>query len=1122
MKQIRSVLRTSGFVSSIFKAAPALLLAALFGVMTLSAQTITTGDIAGTVKDQTGAIVPGATVELKSLDTGNTRNQQANQSGEYRFTTLPPGNYQISASMTGLKSDVEKTQIAVGQVATFDLTVKPEASQQIVEVTSVAPLLQSENANLATTYDTHQLENLPAPGNDMTSYAFSTPGVTISTGGGYGNFSAFGLPGVSNLFTLNGTDNMDPYLNLNNSGASNLTLGSNEISEAAVVLNGYTGQYGRQAGANVNYVTKSGTNQWHGNAGWWYNDRVLNANDFFNNANGVARPFSISNEWADSIGGPIVKDKLFFFIDNEGLRYVLPAGGPVYIPTPAFSNYVLGNLAATNAAAVPFYQTALGLYAHASGAGQARPVTLNDDPSGAYGCGDFAGGGFGTASTPCAEVFRSTVNNLNTEWLLAARVDYNVGAKDRLFFRYNTDHGVQATGTDPINSAFNANSVQPSYGGQLGWTRTVTATQVNQLLLSGNYYTAIFGPPDLAKALATFPTTFTFSNGLFNNLGGTDYSYPQGRKVRQWQAVDDYSWSLGTHTVKFGGNARKNFVSTYAYGGNTSGTVNFNSMTDFVNGVLSPDTGSNYSQTFARIGAENLTMYSVGFYLQDEWRVRQNLTLTLAARFDRNSNIRCGVGCFNELATQPFGQLVHDPTIPYNQAISTGLKEAFPSIEPIVAEPRVGFAYNPKSNTVIRGGFGIFSDLYQGLIADRLITNAPAVASFSSTGLVALNNPNSIFAAAANSNAIFQNGFNSGATYAQMLALLPNQFSAPNMNTVANKMYNPKYYEWNFEVQQGFGRNYVFSANYVGNKGYQEANQTLFGNAYGAGFQGVSATVPDVRFGQIRELNSDGFSNYNGLVTNLRWRPTSNFTGSISYTWSHALDTCSNACLEPFNALTAPSIRYQLSPLGLRSLNYSSADYDIRHSVNANYVYTLAPSHFSNGFVRALAGGWTVGGTVYWHTGYPFSVVDSAVRANLNNVTGIANQTILAEYLGGFSAGSCTTPNVPCFSASSFAPASSQFNWGNLTRNSFRGPGYFDTDMNLNRTFSLTERFKLLIGMNAFNLFNHPNFDLPFNNVGGNYGSIQSTVSAPTSAYGSFVGSDVSGRVLQTQIKLTF
>ncbi|HSU57857.1 MAG TPA: TonB-dependent receptor [Bryobacteraceae bacterium] len=1108
---------------------------ALFGAVALFGQTITTGDITGSVKDPTGAVIPTATITLKNTDNGETRTATPNSSGEYRFSTLPAGNYEISAATPGLKSGVGKVRISIGQVATLDLVLQPESSKTVVQVTETVPLVQSDNANLATTFNANQLENLPAPGNDMTAYAFTAPGVTISTGAGYGSFSAFGLPGVSNLFTINGNDNMDPYLNLNNSGASNLTLGSNEISEAAVVLNGYTGQYGRQAGANVNYVTKSGTNQWHGNAAWYYNGRVMNANDFFNNATGTARPFSISNEWADSIGGPILKNKLFFFVDNEGLRYVLAAGGPVYIPTSDFASFVSKNIAMTNPAATPFYTTALGLYAGSSGTARATPVTSALDPY--LGCGDIASNGpptdsgalaaytagFGTTRA-CASTFRSTVNNLNTEWLMAARVDYNISNNDRVYFRYNTDHGIQATGTDPINSAFNANSVQPSYGGQFGYTRVVSASMVNQLLLSASYYTAIFGPPDLAAALKIFPTTFAFNDGLYSNLGGSDNAYPQGRKVRQWQLVDDYSWNLGRHTVKFGTNIRRNFISTYAYGSNTSGLFTFNSMTDFLDGSLG--NGSTYAQAFSSIGAEGLSLYSAGFYGQDEWKVRPNLTLTLALRMDRNSNIKCSAGCFNELMGQPFRQVNHSATTPYNAVIQTGLKEAFPSVEPVVIAPRLGFAYNAAGSTVIRGGFGIFSDLYQGLIADRLITNAPAVASFTtSSGLVALNDPNSAFAAVADSNAAFRNGFANGATAAQMKAAAP-LFKNPNFNTVANKLYNPKYYEWNFELQQALGPKYMFSMNYVGNKGYQEINQNLFNNAYSAtGFQALPTSAPDPRFGEIRELNSQGWSNYNGLVTAFKFRVSSNFTGSFSYTWSHALDTCSNSCLEPFNADTAVSLRYQISPVSLRALNYGNADYDIRHSINANYVYTVPVSYFHNWLTRSVLGGWTIAGTLFYHSGYPFSIVNSGVRSGqVSNASGIATQIFLADLASPASAfGSCTTPNVPCYSASQFLAAADQHDFGNITRNAFRGSGYFDTDVNVNKTFAIHERYRLMIGAYLFNVLNHPNFDLPDNNVAsGSFGTILNTVSAPTSAYGSFQGSAVSGRVIQTQVKFTF
>jgi hypothetical protein len=193
--------------------------------------------------------------------------------------------------------------------------------------------------------------------------------------------------------------------------------------------------------------------------------------------------------------------------------------------------------------------------------------------------------------------------------------------------------------------------------------------------------------------------------------------------------------------------------------------------------------------------------------------------------------------------------------------------------------------------------------------------------------------------------------------------------------------------------------------------------------------------------------------------------------------------------------------------------------------LNANYVYTLPTSYFHNGLLRTVLGGWTVAGTFFYHSGYPFSVVDSAVRSQggVKNATGIATQTFLADSLGSPINASCTTPNVPCFNTSLFALAANQLNYGNIGRNSFRGPGYFDTDMNVNKTFAIHERYRLLIGAYFFNILNHPNFDLPVNNLAlGNFGTINSTVSAPSSAYGSFQGSAVSGRVIQTQVKFTF
>src|SRR6185312_189484 len=198
--------------------------------------------------------------------TGAVRTATTNDSGAYRASLLKPGKYAISAAAKGLTTATAEAEVSVGQVQVVNLVASPEAATQTVEVTDSAPLLNTENANVSTSFNQAQLNALPTPGGDITSVAYTAPGVVVSTGAGFGNFSSFGLPATSNLFTLNGNDNMDPYLNVNTSGASNLTLGQSEVQEAVIVQNGYSGQYGRQAGAQVNYTTKSGANAFHGDA----------------------------------------------------------------------------------------------------------------------------------------------------------------------------------------------------------------------------------------------------------------------------------------------------------------------------------------------------------------------------------------------------------------------------------------------------------------------------------------------------------------------------------------------------------------------------------------------------------------------------------------------------------------------------------------------------------------------------------------------------------------------------------------------------------------------------------------------------------------------------------------
>ena len=272
----------------------ALLLVAGLFAMQMMAQTTTSGDLAGTVTDPSNAVVSGAGVSVTSVDTGANYTTKSTSTGSYRAPSLKPGDYKVTVTQSGFRTTVETVTIALGAVTTANIQLQVGQGSETVEVTGAAPLIQTEDANISTAFTQKQVDLLPNGGNDLTAVAQTAPGVQMNTssGGGYGNFNAFGLPATSNLFTVNGNDENDPYLNLNNSGATNLLLGKNEVQETAVVSNGYTGQYGRMAGAQVDYATKSGTNDWHGNAQYFYNSGGFNANDWFNNPHCDSDPAS--------------------------------------------------------------------------------------------------------------------------------------------------------------------------------------------------------------------------------------------------------------------------------------------------------------------------------------------------------------------------------------------------------------------------------------------------------------------------------------------------------------------------------------------------------------------------------------------------------------------------------------------------------------------------------------------------------------------------------------------------------------------------------------------------------------------------------------------------------------
>jgi Carboxypeptidase regulatory-like domain len=1120
-----------------------LLAAVIFSPAFCGAQSLTAGDIAGTVLDPSGAAVPGANVTLTSLDTGAKQTTTTSATGAYRFALLNPGNYSVEATAAGFQAVQEKATVSVGQASTVNIKLAVgSANTTVVEVTAGSSVVQTENGNVSSTITPEAIANMPNPGNDLSYYVQTSPGATMNTQGGYGNSATYGISATSNLFTIDGMNENDPFLNLNNSGATNLFLGSNDVREATVVNNGYSGEYGELAGANVNYVTKSGSNSFHGNAEYFWNGSVLNANAWFNNHTTpvTPRPFDNANQWAASIGGPIRKNKTFFFMDTEGLRLLIPTAEPVNVPSPAFEAATLANLTAVgNAAEIPFYNRIFSIYNGASGYSRAANVL----PAGGCDGGVTLAGG-----APCALQFQSNIDNLTDEWLLTARVDQNIGNKDRAFVHFRTDHGLQATYTDPLTPVLNAVSHQPQYEGQLQETHTVGANGINQLILSGGWYSAVFSTANLAASQALIPYQLDFLGGQLQNpgspTGAAEYgSWPQGRNVTQYQISDDYSWQKSKHSLKFGVNFRRNDITDYTPGGfnGTIPTANFASLGSFYGGTV-----DSFVEAYPVRPTEPLALYALGLYAQDEWSIKPHLKITLALRAEHNSNPICQTNCFARLSNS-FDSVSHDPAQPYNQAIVSGLHQALPDYQGISWEPRFGFAWQPwgDGRTVFRGGIGIFADVFPGTIATNFDTNSPLKNEFiASGGLLAPGFPGSAQTATNASNVAFTSGFASGLNLAQISAIAP-LFTPPAFFNAAHSIHYPTYDEWNFEVQQPLGSKMSLSINYVGNHGSYLALINPALNSYcnvactgalsalsGAtvtSFVGLPAAPLDTRFSTVSEASNPGVSNYNGMTVVFTRHVSSSLQVQASYTWSHAMDDISNGGFLPFNLSTNTSILGPQNPFNFRAYNYGNSDYDSRNQFSASYVYNTPNLR---GVWGALLD-WTISGTFFAHNGYPFTVIDSASTGVLNSYnygpspTGFGPDLFANSAVGPLTCGTSAT-TTPCLTPAEFSSAvgpGGVASFGNQRRNQVYGPKFFDTDLTLMKTMLIPhwEGAKFQFGAQAFNVLNHPNFDQPVGDIANpQFGSILRTIATPTSIFGSFLGASASPRALQIKGIITF
>jgi hypothetical protein len=1142
----------------------------LFWAATALPQGETTSAIVGQVSDASGGAVPDANVAVTNKETGLRRTARTDTGGRFSFPQLMPGIYSIKVESEGFEpAQNDFISASLGQRQNVEFTLGVAHTKETVEISSEAPILNPENANTSTSLAAAALEDLPNPGGDLTYPLQFAAGALINTAGsgndfvggtnGYGNVEFNGLPALSNGYIVDGLETNDPLTNLNSGLSTNLVLGLNSIAEVTVNTLSYAVDQGRYGASQVNYVTKSGANQFHGNLYELWNGSKFNAADYFTNATpGNHKPRSTVNHFGGSVGGPVIHDKLFFFFDSEWVRIALPIVTPTTVPTVAFQNYVLqqlplglkdpatgGIVYQPSPQSVPFYRQLFSLYGNTHGT-----------PLAVLGCPFDVGGA--TPAIPndgngCANRQSISHSSDDHEQVQTVRFDYNINERNTTWYRFQADTGLQAAWTDPINPLFNALSPQPLYSFASGYTHVFSQNLVNYFNPAFSWYESLFGPTDFPKTLAAFPMVLQGSgaNAPFTTLGGLDNTWVQGRRASRFFVNDNLAWSHGAHELRFGINTRILRLNDYDFGEGAVPTVIYTTLPQFIYGVASTAT-----ETFPTSSNQPFNFLNLDLYAQDTWKLTRNLTWTFGIRDTFNSN---PLDPHKEVArlTGSFDFISHDVNQPLNAVIRTGLGNVFSSTPLAILQPRTALAWQFASNSVLRAGFGLFSDILPGSIADVIGFNPPYVKTFQGGLLgtvggtsIAPGVPTSAVDAAVAANQAFGSGFTQGELSCASAPANPAGCLPPVAITAVpdGKLHAPYFMEWSLGLEQQLGSTGSIHAQYVGTRAVNQPYMTQV-NGYQTVCDGCFAPFPyaqptDARFGAVTQLSTGANSHYNGLQLSASKRMGHGLMGQINYTWSRCMDTVSNGGFLQFSAGGI------LAPLpGDLARDYGPCDYDIRSNLSAQYVYQLPMKVRSQALGYAL-NGWQVSGSVFWHTGIPFSVLSTPYSANGNGIVngsgpqfasaipGVplyehkpipgVTQPGTVQWLNPNAFVSTVDPATgACYGGNN--PKTCQF--GNLGRNALRGPDFAWSDFYLTKWFPLTERVKLRFDTQFFNVSNHPNFALPSMVLAGipgkpstqtGFGALTNATSPPTGLLGVGLGGDSTPRMIAFQLRLEF
>lgn len=985
--------------STVFSCWAFLLMAAMLAwAVFANAQGIVTGSISGAVSDPQGAVVSGAKVLAKHLATNREFSAETNAAGLFSLRTLPPGAYELKIEAPSFRTyQSNNVVVSVGEDTSIGAAkMELGAASETVTVEGTAPLVESTSQQITNTFESKKVQEIPL-GNSMDSFALFVPGVATAGDASFSNtngaeLAVNGQRARSNNYQIDGQANND-----NSVGGPSIFFGNQDaIAELQIVTN-YSAEYGRNMGAVVNYVTKSGTNQFHGSAyEFWQGSKFQSlTNQEKNPVFGFCTPgqdpattgctpvqspsLFVDNRFGGTVGGPIKKDRAWFFASTNFERQ-RTAGSPSSS----------GNLLTPTPTGLQQLQSAFPGNAAVAALAQIGPTAVKTgNPTFSNLQNLTVSDGVVSAPVQFGSITRFVPAPFN-DYEATGRVDVKLTQNDNLFGRYVFQQqffggiagSTQATSAESIAQGDFQNN--PGRDQQIGldWVHNFGSTMINQVRAS--FSRVGFGfegggfPKCLRSTISTdCPTDIAITTiGAANSLGlGFGNNLPQGRIINIIQGQDNASKQWGRQTIKFGGEWTHQ-LSPNVFLPNVNGTYNFNDFNDFL--ANSPSTVSIVAGNPHLPFVEN----DAALYLQDDWRVKTNLTLNLGLRwewFGQAINLLHDRTVAQETGPNPFW----DTSLPLSLTTIHKLPEVLHNFSPVV-----GFAWTPhvfgNDNTVIRGGFRIGYDPQFYNMFLNTATRAPVVNAQTLTADEGARLPST--------------GFFGPQVQAAILPLVPTGAGIDpgfrSQTLVSDNFHNPYSEQWNFGVQHSFVQRVVAEVRYVGNHtvgNFQSVNgNPALGSLIDAGFSnlipagltpcsdptapGFAAGYVDCTHTRVLKRQNSAYSNYNGLQSELRIGGWRGVTATASYTYSHTIDNASEVYS---NGIGGSTVAFAQSPFDTSVAERANSGIDFRHLFGLAFIYDLPFYRTQQGVVGRILGGWQLNSTYRYTPGQPYTTVQS-------------------------------------------------------------------------------------------------------------------------------------------------